>query len=70
MLYSRPWITPLGGIFVRPTAMQWDRADYAASTMTRESVRDRHRKLVESDWHTAGRLRIQSLDREDRPVSK
>jgi hypothetical protein len=38
--------------------------------MTRESVMDRHRKLVETDWEKAGRTRIlYELDTEEEPVS-
>jgi hypothetical protein len=45
-------------------------ADKTAPTMTRESVRGRHQKLVETDWQTAGRTRIEKeLGNEDRPVS-
>jgi hypothetical protein len=37
--------------------------------MTRESVRERHRLLIETDWSKAGKTRIDSISYGDEDVS-
>lgn len=37
--------------------------------MTRESVRERHRLLVETDWEKVGALRIGAISNDDESVS-
>jgi len=42
---------------------------YIPPSMTRESVRERHRLFVETDWSNVGRSRIATLSSENEDVS-